>query len=67
MTSSVFLESVWGFTDRVCIDGDKSLIGSVTGLLWHNIHSYMVEVSWMHNGASYCAWVHSWRLSKPDA
>ena len=58
-------ESKWTFGDRVLIDGDSSIKGTVTALLFRPSH-YLVEVSWFHNGEAKCAFVEEFRLSRSE-
>jgi len=51
------------FGDWVFIDGDPSIKGRVTALLFRPMEAMpTVEVSWMHNGQAANAWIESWRL-----
>lgn len=49
--------------DRVCIDGDASIVGVVTGVCWQDGPGHTVEVSWLHNGQMHKDWVSHWRLT----
>jgi hypothetical protein len=49
--------------DRVHFDGDRDLIGTVTGFCFKYEDGPTVEVSWMHNGTSHVAWFVPWRLT----
>lgn len=63
MTLPTYLTSKWGLKDQVLIDGDKSLVGTVTAFSWRG-GDVQVEVSWIHNGAAQAAWIQEWRLSE---
>jgi hypothetical protein len=57
------LQVPFAFSDKVFIDGDKSITARVTGFWWKDDDkNYLVEVSWMHNGTSQTAWMQPWRL-----
>ena len=55
-------QSEWAFRDRVWIDGEGSIVGFVTGILFRETRDPVVEVSWMHNGDAKVAWFEEWRL-----
>jgi hypothetical protein len=57
------LRSLYDLRDEVYIDSDKSIKGYVTGFNWKG-SEILVEVGWIHNGASYSVWMAEWRLSK---
>ena len=58
--------SRWEFGDRVFIDGDQSIKGTITGFCFRpSLHT--VEVSWVHNGDSKSAWFDHFRLQRADA
>jgi hypothetical protein len=55
--------------DRAVIDGDESLIGTVTAFQFRpssdrSGNNVMVEVSYVHNGEAKVAWVEEDRLTK---
>ena len=58
--------SHFALMDTVHIDGDKSLRAKVTALCWRAEDGYMIEASWMHNGASHKDRFQPSRLSLPD-
>lgn len=58
------LTSDFAMRDTVIVDGDTSLKGHVTGFMWGNGDSLSIEVSWIHNGASYTVWMMPWRLTR---
>lgn len=51
---------------RVNIDGDRHLVGTVTAVQWRSPHHIAYEVSWVTNGEMRCAIVEGWRLSRAD-
>lgn len=53
----------FGPRDRVTIDKDDSLVGSVTGVLFKDDGSIQVEVSYVHAGDMKSAWVAPFRLT----
>ena len=57
--------SRFAFQDRVIIDGGRDLVGVVTGFNFRE-RSYMVAVSWIHNGTSCEAWIEEWRLEMAE-
>jgi hypothetical protein len=58
--------SRYGFKDRVVIDGDASLVGYVTAMLWRDPDGGAIEVSWIHNGTAQSAWIQPYRLTLAD-
>ena len=56
-------ESKFALRDRVLIDGDDSLRGTVTGFRFHDVCGALIEVAWVHNGDHRTAWVEEWRVS----
>jgi len=57
--------SHFALMDKVNIDGDTSIHGTVTALCWRAEDGYMIEISWMHNGRAHSAWFQPSRLSLP--
>ena len=55
-------ESDFALRDRVNIDGDKLIVGTVTAVLWREDKA-LIEVSWIHNGDSKACWIEQYRLS----
>ena len=49
--------------DKVEVDGDQSLIATVTGVWFQSAEFYRVECSWLHNGANQQAWIEPKRLT----
>jgi hypothetical protein len=61
------LESQHDITDRVIIDQDASIVGTVTAILWRGPHRPThYEVSWIANGDSKACWIEEFRLSKVE-
>lgn len=56
------LECKWKFRERVWLDGDGSIEGTILGLLFREGCHPQVEVSWIHNGDVKSAWFDEWRL-----
>jgi len=56
-------ESKFRRGDRVVLDGDRSLIMTVTAHTFRE-HFETVECSYVHNGDSKCAWIEEWRLER---
>jgi hypothetical protein len=52
--------------DRVHIDGDVSIVATVTAILWRSTVTQL-EVSWVHCGDIKTFWLEEWRLTKADA
>lgn len=52
--------------DRVIIDGDRSLVATLTAILirGHLGNITQFEVSYFHNGDSKSAWVENYRVTK---
>jgi hypothetical protein len=61
------LNSPWALGDPVHIDGDISITGYVTAVLFRLTEPPTCEVQWMHNGGAQTAWFADWRLSKPES
>lgn len=59
--------SDWRLSQRVHIDGDTSIIATVTGFCFRLSRQPTVEVSYFHNGDSKSAWVEETRLSSATA
>lgn len=57
-------ESPFAIRDKVYIDGDESLVGYVTAVVWRE-EKPVVEVSWVSDCAK-TAWFEIWRLTKWD-
>jgi hypothetical protein len=55
-------ESAFDFRDRVTIDGDGSLIATVTGFFFRE-GMLLVECCWLANGDSRQANIEEWRLT----
>jgi hypothetical protein len=58
------LISTWGLRDAVHIDGDTSITGYVTAILFRVNDPPTYEVQWMHNGDNKIGWFTDWRLSR---
>lgn len=58
------LESKYDIADRVYIDGDKALVGHITGIMWRGRENPTYEVSWVTNGDQKNPSIEEWRLSK---
>lgn len=54
-------ESQFNFGDKVRIDGDSGLVGTVIGFCFY-AHQHQVQVSWWNSGALVEQWLASWRL-----
>lgn len=50
-------------TTKVLIDGDKSLTGTVTAVIFRQ-SSASYEISYIHNGSSYSVTIESWRVTR---
>lgn len=48
--------------DRVVIDGDTSLIGTITAVQFRLTREPVYEVSFIHNGQAQSPWIEGWRL-----
>jgi hypothetical protein len=55
--------SEFAFRDRLIIDGDESLVGVVTGIMFREGMVY-VELCWMSSGEAKESRIEEWRLSK---
>lgn len=49
--------------DLVHIDGDNSIVATVTAILWRSTVT-QVEVSWVHCGDIKTFWLEEWRLKR---
>lgn len=56
-------ESRFKFDDRVTIDGDDSIVGTITGFCFRTTRSPTAEVSWFHNGDAKTGWIEESRLT----
>lgn len=54
--------SKFALQQRVSIDTDEAIIGTVTGIAFRVTRDPTIEVSWMHNGDAKSAWFEEWRL-----
>lgn len=56
------------FWEKVVIDGDRSLVGTVTALQFRPTYTdsvtLLVEVAYVHNGDAKVAWIEPKRLSR---
>jgi len=50
--------------DRVIIDGDGSVIATVTAVVWRAHREPLYELSWISNGQSQTAWVEEPRIEE---
>jgi hypothetical protein len=57
------LRSPFKYGQRVIIDGDKTLVATVTGLMWYTEDHHEVQASYMHNGVTYSPWIDAVRVS----
>lgn len=48
---------------RVCIDGDGSIVGIVIGMAWESNGAQSIKVGWMHAGTSQEGWFSADRLA----
>lgn len=55
-------ESPFDMGQRVVVDGDDSLVGTITAFTFRFGDYYVVEVSYVHNGDSKHTDVEPWRL-----
>jgi hypothetical protein len=58
----VTYESLFAIQDKVYIDGDQSLVVTVTAVVWRN-EKPSIEVSWISDQAK-TAWIEPWRLTE---
>lgn len=57
------IENKFQIADRVIVDKDGSIIGTVTAIMWRgNGRVVVYEVSWIMNGESKCFWIEEFRL-----
>jgi hypothetical protein len=56
-------ETAFSLRDRVCIDGDRSLMGVVTAVQFREIRAPLYGVSYVFNGDAREAWFEEWRLA----
>lgn len=56
----------WDFGQKVNIDDDQSIVGTVTGFCFRVTRDPTVEVSWFHNGDAKTGWFEEWRLSRSE-
>lgn len=62
------LTAIFDMADKVIIDEDPSIVGTVTAVLFRGSGlNVTYEVSYMHCGSSYSVWIESWRISPWDA
>lgn len=54
--------SEYELNQRVYMDGDDSITGRVTAVLWR-VENPQVEVSWWNGGNLCSGWFSEWRLS----
>lgn len=52
-------------SERVHIDGDRSLTATVTAYLYRTEGQY--EISWVHNGTIQTVWIEEFRLSRAES
>lgn len=52
--------------DRVWIDGDESILATVTGLAFYPGHS-SVQIGWVHCGDAKSCWIEPFRLTVSGA
>ncbi|MCB1534877.1 MAG: hypothetical protein KDJ44_09165 [Rhodoblastus sp.] len=52
----------FGPGDKVLIDGDRSIVGTVTACLWRQA-APQIEVCWFSSGAHHSFWFDPWRPS----
>jgi hypothetical protein len=58
----VKITTLFDIGNRVTIDGDASLVGTVSGFLWRKPRGMLVEIAWIHSGSSHEVWIDEWRL-----
>lgn len=59
------VELTFDLKTKVHIDGDKDIIGVITGYLLR-VQGPQYEVSWFHNGAQHTAWIDEFRLTPAE-
>lgn len=52
-----------GITTKVIIDGDKSIVGTITAVIFRQA-GVSYEVSYIHNGQSYSPYIEAWRVTR---
>lgn len=58
------LTSRFELNQHVMIDGDRSMVGVVTGFQFRGFTTpFTVEVSYFHSGEQKTPWIEEWRLS----
>lgn len=62
----VSFHSRWQFGQRVIMDDDLSIRGTITGFCFRVTRDPTVEVSWFHNCDTKIGWFEEWRLAKAD-
>ncbi|RAI42648.1 hypothetical protein [Rhodoplanes roseus] len=60
-------ESRFALFQRVTIDGDVSIVGTVTALCFRGTRQTVAEVSWFHNGDAKTGWFEEERLALEGA
>ena len=58
------IDTKFDIQDKVLIDGDKSLIGTVIAIQVHSDTMYDYQLSWLSNGAHFKETFDEWRLTK---
>jgi hypothetical protein len=66
-TVGAAFESIWAAGDRVLIDSDRSIVGTVTAFCFRLTRAPTIEVSYFHNGDSKTAWFEQFRLTRAGA
>ena len=56
-------ETEFALLDRVIVDGDPSLVATITGFAFYD-RPAEVQISYVHNGDIKSAWIIESRLSK---
>lgn len=58
------IETSFNIGERVIIDDDSSIVGTITAILLRGSGlNISYEVSYIHCGVSYSPWIEQWRLS----
>lgn len=64
--SRTHFETDWAFGDRVFIDGDRSIKGTITGFEFFAEYPHFARVEWIHDGQPRKDDIQLYRLSKAE-
>lgn len=56
-------DSSFALGQLVAIDGDDSIVGTITGFTFRTTRAPLIEVSWFHNGELKTGWIEESRLT----